>query len=76
MFMNWPDIAATAATLFFVMDPLGNIPVFNGVLGRFESRRRALIVARELFFALLIMLSFLFVGTPILEFLSLSPTGA
>lgn len=73
--MNWPDIAATAATLFFVMDPLGNIPVFNGVLGQFESRRRAVIVARELFFALIIMLAFLFVGTPILEFLSLSQSS-
>ena len=39
--MNWSDIAAAAATLFFVMDPLGNIPVFNSVLSRFEPRRRA-----------------------------------
>jgi multiple antibiotic resistance protein len=75
MLMNWPDIAATAATLFFVMDPLGNIPIFNGVLRQFESRRRALIVARELSFALIIMLAFLFVGTPILEFLSLSQSS-
>jgi multiple antibiotic resistance protein len=75
MLMNWPDIAATAATLFFVMDPLGNIPIFNGVLRQFESRRRALIVARELSFALIIMLAFLFVGTPILEFLRLSQSS-
>jgi len=73
--MDWPDIAATAAILFFVMDPLGNIPIFNGILRQFESRRRALIVARELVFALIIMLAFLFVGTPILEFLSLSPSS-
>ena len=37
--MNWSDIAAAAATLFFVMDPLGNIPVFNAVLSRFPPRR-------------------------------------
>jgi multiple antibiotic resistance protein len=73
--MNWPEIAATAATLFFVMDPLGNIPIFNAVLGNFESRHRALIVARELVFALGIMLAFLFAGTAILEFLNLSSSS-
>ena len=70
--MNWSDIVATAATLFFVMDPLGNIPVFNAVLSRFEPRRRALITARELVFALVILLVLLFAGTAILEFLGLT----
>ena len=32
--MNWPDISAAAATLFFIMDPLGNTPVFNSILSR------------------------------------------
>lgn len=73
--MNWSDIAATAATLFFVMDPLGNIPIFNAVLGHLDSRRRAMTVARELVFALVIMLAFLFAGTTILEFLNLSPSS-
>ena len=70
--MNWSDIAAAAATLFFVMDPLGNIPVFNSVLSRFEPRRRAEITARELVIALVIMLVLLFAGTPILDFLGLT----
>ena len=70
--MNWPDIAAVAVTLFFVMDPLGNIPVFNSILARFTTKQRSLIVARELFFALIILLAFLFAGTAILEFLGLS----
>jgi len=70
--MNWSDIAAAAATLFFVMDPLGNIPVFNSVLSRFEPRRRAQITARELVIALVIMLVLLFAGTAILDFLGLS----
>lgn len=73
--MDWADIAATAATLFFVMDPLGNIPIFNAVLRHFDSHRRALIVARELVFALIIMLAFLFAGTAILEFLNLSSSS-
>jgi multiple antibiotic resistance protein len=70
--MNWSDIAAAAATLFFVMDPLGNIPVFNSVLSRFEPRRRAQITARELVIALVIMLVLLFAGTAILNFLGLT----
>jgi multiple antibiotic resistance protein len=70
--MNWSDIAAAAATLFFVMDPLGNIPVFNSVLSRFEPRRRAQITARELVIALVIMLILLFAGTAILNFLGLT----
>jgi multiple antibiotic resistance protein len=70
--VNWSDIVAVAATLFFVMDPLGNIPAFNAVLSRFDARRRSLIVARELAFALIILLLFLFAGTDILNFLSLS----
>jgi multiple antibiotic resistance protein len=70
--VNWSDIAAAAATLFFVMDPLGNMPVFNAVLSRFSPRRRAQITARELVIALLILLVFLFAGTAVLEFLGLT----
>jgi multiple antibiotic resistance protein len=70
--MIWSDIAAAAATLFFVMDPLGNIAIFNGVLSRFPPRRRAQITARELVIALVIMLVLLFAGTAILNFLGLS----
>ena len=70
--MNWSDIAAAAATLFFIMDPLGNIPVFNSILSRFDSRQRSRIIARELIFALVILLIFLFAGTAILAFLGLT----
>ena len=70
--MNWSDIAAAAATLFFVMDPLGNTPVFNAVLSRFTPQRRAQITARELVIALVILLLFLFAGTTVLEFLGLT----
>ena len=70
--MNWSDIAAAAATLFFVMDPLGNIAIFNAVLSRFTPRQRAQITARELVIALVIMLVLLFAGTSILNFLGLT----
>jgi multiple antibiotic resistance protein len=70
--MIWSDIAAAAVTLFFVMDPLGNIPVFNAVLSRFSPQRRAQITARELVIALVILLFFLFAGTAVLDFLGLT----
>jgi multiple antibiotic resistance protein len=66
------DLVSVAVTLFFVMDPLGNIPLFNAVLGGFEPRRRARIVARELLFALVILLAFLFAGNAVMGFLGLS----
>ena len=70
--MNWPEVFAAAATLFFIMDPLGNTPVFNSILSRFDRKQRSLIIARELIFALIILLTFLFAGTAILDFLGLS----
>jgi multiple antibiotic resistance protein len=71
--MNWSDIAAVSATLFFVMDPIGNMPAFNALLSRFDVRRRARITARELVIALGILLVFLFAGTVVLNWAS--PTG-
>ena len=70
--MNYPEVLAVAVTLFFVMDPLGNIPVFNAVLSRFDARTRSRIVARELTIALVILLLFLFVGNPVMKFLGLT----
>ncbi len=70
--MNWLDISAAAVTLFFVMDPFGNVPLFDAILSRYDSRTRVRIVARELIFALIILLTFLFTGTAVLDFLGLS----
>lgn len=73
--MNWQDIASVAVTLFFIMDPLGNVPIFNAVLSKFDNARRTKIVARELILALLILLGFLFAGNAILQFLGLSQSS-
>lgn len=73
--MNWNDIAAAAVTLFLIMDPLGNVPVFNAVLSKVEPQRRTQVVARELVIALLILLGFLFAGNAILGFLGLTQSS-
>ncbi|ROS01480.1 multiple antibiotic resistance protein [Sinobacterium caligoides] len=58
-------------TLLFVMDPLGNIPVFLSVLKDVDEKRRMKIIAREMLFALCIMLCFLFFGSHFLGALNL-----
>lgn len=73
--MNWQEIASVSVTLFFIMDPLGNIPIFNAVLAGCDNTRRTRIVARELVLALLILLGFLFAGNAILGFLGLSQSS-
>ena len=73
--MNWHDIASASVTLFFIMDPLGNVPIFNAMLSKFDSTRRTFVVARELCIALLILLGFLFAGNAILGFLGLSQSS-
>jgi len=70
--MDWPSIAAAAVTLFFIMDPLGNMPVANAILEHVDSHARAKILAREMLFALVILMVFLWAGTAILSFMQLS----
>ncbi len=69
--MNWSDIASAAATLLLIMDPLGNVPVFNSVLSKVAPERRPKVVARELVIALVILLGFLLTGNVVLSFLGL-----
>ncbi|SJM37465.1 putative antibiotic transporter [Psychrobacter pasteurii] len=66
------EIYATALTLFLIMDPLGNIPIFLSVLNKVPEGRRKFIIIRELLIALLLMILFLFAGGSILHTLGLS----
>ena len=42
--VNWHDIATASVTLFFIMDPLGNVPVFHAVLAKCDENRRTRII--------------------------------
>jgi multiple antibiotic resistance protein len=53
------------------MDPLGNLPVFASILRHIEPKKRRQVLIRELVFALIIMLMFLYAGEAILSFLNL-----
>ena len=68
----WIDILSASVTLFFVMDPIGNIPIFHSILKDVPLKTRIRIIFRELIIALGILLIFLFLGTEILGFLGLT----
>ena len=65
------SILSAAAMLFFLIDPLGNIPVILAIMKGIEPRRQRIIIARELIIALGILMIFLFAGKPVLTFLQL-----
>ncbi|HZI33731.1 MAG TPA: MarC family protein [Candidatus Binatia bacterium] len=57
--------------LVVLMDPLGGLPCFIAVLRPVPPNRRGRVITRELFIALVIMLSFLICGRPVLGLLHL-----
>ena len=65
------DVLSAVVTLFLIMDPVGNIPPFLSVLKTLPPERRRFVLMREIAFAYLVLLVFLFVGRFILQFLRL-----
>jgi multiple antibiotic resistance protein len=61
------DIYTSAITLFLVMDPLGNIPIFLSTLSAVEPKRRRWVILREALIAFAILVLFLFAGQSILK---------
>ncbi|HTA65084.1 MAG TPA: YhgN family NAAT transporter [Xanthomonadaceae bacterium] len=57
---------SAALLLLLVLDPLGNIPVFLGLLRPLEPRRRRIVLARELLIALGVLMAFLLGGQYVL----------
>jgi multiple antibiotic resistance protein len=58
--------------LFFVMDAIGNIPLFLAVLKNVDKNHYKMIIIRELIFAFFILVLFLFFGQEILSALQIS----
>lgn len=65
------DLTSAVITLFLIMDPLGNIPVFLSVLKDVSPARRRVILVREVLIAYAVLLAFLFLGQSILQVLEL-----
>lgn len=66
------NLLSAAVLLFFVMDPLGNVPLFLTALRDVDPARIRKIIVRELLIALAVMVVFLFLGRYILELLHVS----
>lgn len=64
-------IASAALLLFLILDPLGNIPVFLGLLRRVSPERQRFVLARELLIALVVLMLFLWFGKYALELMHL-----
>lgn len=60
-------IASAAILLFLILDPLGNIPIFLGLLKQLPPHRRRIVLARELLIALGVLFIFLFAGQYLLQ---------
>lgn len=65
------DILSAVITLFLIMDPLGNIPLFLSALKNVSPGRRRRVLVREIVFAYVVLLVCLFVGSLALELLGL-----
>src|SRR5690606_26235838 len=68
-------LISAAVLLFFVMDPLGNVPLFLAALRHVDPARIRAIIVRELLIALAILVIFLFLGRYLLEVLRVSPAA-
>ena len=68
-------LLSAAVLMFFVMDPLGNVPFFLAALRHVEPARQRSVIARELVIALVVLVFFLFIGQYILDVLHVSATA-
>lgn len=68
-------LLSAAVLMFFVMDPLGNVPFFLSALRTVPPARQRIVIARELVIALAVLVFFLFLGQYILDVLHISATA-
>jgi len=61
--------------LFFVMDPLGNVPLFLSALKNVDPSRYRRIILRDMLIALGLMTGFLFLGQFLLDVLAVSASA-
>ncbi len=65
------DLVSAVALLLVTTDPLGNVPNFIAILQPVPAERRRRVLVRELLFALVIMLFFLFIGRQLMGLLGI-----
>ena len=65
------DVLSAIVTLFLIMDPLGNIPLFLTALKVVRPERRRIVLLREIAIAYLVLVACVLVGNHVLQFLGL-----
>jgi multiple antibiotic resistance protein len=65
------DVASAVITLFLIMDPLGNIPMFLSALKNVPAARRQRVLVREILLAYVVLLVCVFAGNAALQLLGL-----
>ena len=66
------ELASSAVLLFLVVDPIGNIPIVLAAMSPVAQGRRNRVLVREVAFATVLLLVFLFFGKSVLDTLRLS----
>lgn len=66
------SIFGLSLSLFLVLNALGNIPVFIGLLSKYAEKRQRKIIIRELLIALFILILFNFFGDELLRWIGIS----
>ena len=69
--MTTMTILSAALTLFLILDPLGNVPVFLSVLKPLPQHRQKAVLLRELVIALVVLMAFLWGGKYALDLMHL-----
>jgi multiple antibiotic resistance protein len=69
------ELLTPIVTLFLVMDPLGNVPLFLSVLRTVDPARRRAILMREVAIAYGVLVAFLFAGRYLMRFLGLEQSA-
>lgn len=70
-FFKHPIFGMTLS-MFFLMDSIGNIPIFLALLKNFPPKKQLIIITRELLIALAVIVIFYFIGNSFLEALGIS----
>jgi multiple antibiotic resistance protein len=65
------ETLSITVTLFLIMDPFGNIPIFLSVLDKVRPERRRTVLIRELLLALVVIAGFIFAGKYVMTILGL-----
>ncbi len=73
--MDSSSFISAVVLLVLVTDPLGNIPMFIGLLRQVDPARRQRIIVREVLFATLILLFFMLFGRRVLALMHLTDTS-